>query len=168
MKIGIISDTHENVKNILLAVEAFKKEKVKTVIHCGDVIAPLTLRFFEGVDLQFISGNNDGDIPLLKEVAEKLGFKYLGDHAELEIDDKKIAVIHGQDAATLKKIIESGSFDFVFTGHTHKVRDDTVGGVRVLNPGSHYWNGQNTIMVLDTGKNQVVVTDLYQEADEDV
>jgi len=36
MLIGIISDTHDNARNLLKAVELFNEKEVGLVIHCGD------------------------------------------------------------------------------------------------------------------------------------
>jgi len=35
MKIGIISDTHDNLPQIKKAVEIFNREKVELVLHAG-------------------------------------------------------------------------------------------------------------------------------------
>ena len=64
--IGIISDTHDNVANILKAVEIFKV-RAEMVIHLGDIIAPATIQFFKDLKIAFLKGNCDGDIELLKK-----------------------------------------------------------------------------------------------------
>ena len=43
MTIGIISDTHDNVVNVKKAADKFKEAKVEFVLHCGDIICPLTI-----------------------------------------------------------------------------------------------------------------------------
>ena len=43
-KIGIMSDSHDNLPAIRAAVELFNREKVDLVIHAGDVGAPFTAR----------------------------------------------------------------------------------------------------------------------------
>lgn len=40
MKIAIISDTHDNLPNFKKAIDWIKKEKIKTIIHCGDIFTP--------------------------------------------------------------------------------------------------------------------------------
>jgi predicted phosphodiesterase len=49
---------------------------------------------------------------------------------------KRIAAIHGHNTHLLQTIIENGHFDYVFHGHTHRRRDDEIGGTRVINPGA--------------------------------
>ena len=38
MKIGIISDTHDDIENVQKAIEMFNLERVQYVIHAGDYI----------------------------------------------------------------------------------------------------------------------------------
>ena len=40
MKIGLISDTHDNIKNIENAISVFSNKRVSFVIHAGDIISP--------------------------------------------------------------------------------------------------------------------------------
>lgn len=60
MKIGIISDTHDDVGHAKLAIEVFKKESVDCVFHLGDFVSPPIIRLFEGIKLVAVFGNNDG------------------------------------------------------------------------------------------------------------
>jgi predicted phosphodiesterase len=55
---------------------------------------------------------------------------------EGEIAGVSIAVTHGDDLAELNRVIRSGIHRFVFTGHTHRRRDETIGSTRVFNPGA--------------------------------
>ena len=66
MKIGIISDSHDDVDNVNRAIGIFEKEKVKAVIHAGDIISPPIIKEFkrltdDGVEFFGIFGNNDGE-----------------------------------------------------------------------------------------------------------
>ncbi|MCD6495052.1 metallophosphoesterase family protein, partial [Candidatus Bipolaricaulota bacterium] len=40
MKIGIISDTHDNMPKIAAAVRLFNEEHIDLVVHAGDFISP--------------------------------------------------------------------------------------------------------------------------------
>lgn len=160
MKIGIISDTHDNVQNILRAVKIFKDKEVKLVLHCGDVISPKSITFFKGVVVKFVAGNCDGDIHNLKEKAATVGSEYLGEIAEIVLEKKKILVYHGQDKQKLDKFIKSLKYNYVLTGHTHQLRDERVGETRVLNPGAHYYGSSDTVMLLDLANDEVEVIKL--------
>ena len=153
--IGVISDTHDNVLNIKKAVELFKQNNVSFVIHLGDIVAPATVKFFSGLKMKFIIGNCDGDVEMLKKRIEEINSEFLGRIAELEVEGKKIAAYHGNNAEILSKLIQSNKYDYVLHGHTHQTRDEVIGNTRVINPGAHYFMGENTVVLLDVENNEV-------------
>ena len=66
MKIGIISDTHDDITNTNKAIDIFEHNKVEVVIHAGDMISPPVIKEFKrltenGVKFFGIFGNNDGE-----------------------------------------------------------------------------------------------------------
>lgn len=67
MQIGIISDAHDNWPTLDRVCAYMVDEGVQTLIHCGDVCAPLTLGHlldqYDG-EVHLVLGNVDGD-PLL-------------------------------------------------------------------------------------------------------
>ena len=54
MKIGIISDTHDNMPKIAAAARVFNEEKVDLVLHAGDIISPITANEFSALKAPFI------------------------------------------------------------------------------------------------------------------
>jgi hypothetical protein len=63
MRIGIVSDTHDNRRHVMQAIEIFRRHAVQYVLHAGDIVAPFTtLAFAELRSAKFIAvfGNNDG------------------------------------------------------------------------------------------------------------
>ena len=40
MKIGILSDTHDDIDNVKEAIYRFKEQKVELIIHAGDFVFP--------------------------------------------------------------------------------------------------------------------------------
>ncbi|HCL90984.1 MAG TPA: YfcE family phosphodiesterase, partial [Candidatus Atribacteria bacterium] len=50
MKIGIISDTHDNLPKIKKAVGIFNREKVELVLHAGDFVSPFTFLEFKNLN----------------------------------------------------------------------------------------------------------------------
>lgn len=109
MKIAIVSDTHNNWANFKKAIEWIKKEKIQLIFHCGDISSQETIddarKLFEN-DIKFVKGNADYDMPDLP------------DFMELEIENKKVTFAHFP--AEAKKMAQSGKYDMVFYGHTHK------------------------------------------------
>jgi putative phosphoesterase len=158
--IGIISDTHDNVENVLKAKEVFKQKGVSLVLHAGDIIAPKTVDFFDGLKVWFVKGNCDGDVEKIKMFAEKIGGKYLGELAEFELEEKKFCMYHGKDQEKLAELAKSQEYDYIITGHIHQVIDNKEGKTRVINPGAHYYIGTNTIATLDIEKDNLEFIEL--------
>ena len=140
MKIGIISDTHDQIARVKKAVAIFNKEGVELVVHCGDIIAPFTLEFYKDLKcpIKFLFGNNTGDVRRHLEYAEELGLSdyEFGTFFSLEADNKKIVAYHGDDQEIVEALIECDKYDCVFSGHTHMAKVEKRGNVLAINPGS--------------------------------
>lgn len=155
--IGIISDTHDNVPAIIKAVEIFKEKNVELVLHLGDIIAPITIPYFKGLNMKFIKGNNDGDVDNLIPKINEINGEWLNEISELNVDDKKLfGLCHGHNEEVLNEMINSERFDYVVTGHTHEKRDEKIGKTRVINPGTCYaGTKEHTIALLDLDEDKV-------------
>ncbi|MFA0833030.1 MAG: metallophosphoesterase [Methanobacterium formicicum] len=149
--IGIMSDSHDHLKAIRAAVEVFNQSKVDMVVHAGDLIAPFTSREFEKLQapLEAIFGNNDGERRGLMAAYAKLCA--LEDFKELEVDGRKIAVIHGTNQALVDALTESRKYDLVIRGHTHQMEVEE-GETMIINPGETcgYVSGVKTVILLNT------------------
>lgn len=163
MRIGVLSDTHDNLANIRKAVEIFSKNGVEAVLHGGDFCSPFTLALFRplaeaGVAMEAVFGNNDGDKVLLTRRGE--GTWTFGEGARvLELAGKRIVLMHYPDLA--EDLFRLGSFDLVIHGHNHKARVE--GGARkLLNPGtcSGYLAERATVALVDTADMSVELADL--------
>jgi len=133
MKIAIVSDTHNNWPNFKKAIEWINKEKISLILHCGDIssqeIIDQAQKLFDG-EIKFAKGNGDYNLDLPEKV-------------ELVIEDppspeasarqRRIAFCHFPDIA--KKMAQSGKFDLVFYGHTHRPWDEKIGLCHMINPG---------------------------------
>lgn len=145
MKIAIVSDTHDNLPNFKKIIDWLNKpittilpsgklceskEKVKVILHCGDICSQETIneavRSFNG-EIKFVRGNGDFK---LNNIPEKM---------EIQLGGKKIGFVHYPKIA--KEMAESGKYDIVFYGHTHKPWEEKVlvpagrGYCRLVNPG---------------------------------
>ena len=139
MKIAIISDTHDNLPNFKKVIGWIKKQGIKTIIHCGDVCAPgvlkQMLKQFPGKF--FLSfGNVDGDHFRISKLAfeDFPNLKIFPELGEIEIDNNQIAFCHFPKFA--KALAQTGKFDLVFYGHTHKPWEEKIGKCRLVNPGN--------------------------------
>lgn len=135
MLIGIVSDTHDSLDRIKKAVQVFKERRVELVIHCGDWIAPFSVREFKGLKVVSVLGNNDGDLLLLEKTLREIGSSLEGRFASLNLNGKKIAVIHGEYPELVEALAKSGMYNLVVHGHTHKRRCERFNGTLILNPG---------------------------------
>ena len=86
MKIGLISDTHDNIENILKAVRKFNSRRVDIVLHAGDFVSPIVLESFAGIKLVGILGNNDIDIPGMTLAFNKINGELKGEIFEAVYD----------------------------------------------------------------------------------
>ena len=153
VKIGLISDTHDNFKNIEIAVKIFNDKKMSYVIHAGDITTPEAVESFEGLKLIGVLGNNDMDKEGLENAFERIGGELRGELYEIEEDDLLIGVYHGTNFNKRESLIQSGKYDVVVYGHTHKADNKVVGKTIVINPGTAngWFFGYNaTAAIFDT------------------
>lgn len=133
MKVGIVSDTHDNIELAEKAVNFFEEESCEVVIHCGDMVAPFTADLFDaGFEFHAVRGNNDGEWNL-KETVEKFG-NFYNNIAELELEGLEIGVYHGTEEEIVEGLVRK-DYDFVFRGHTHQKKISEHEGTIELNPG---------------------------------
>ncbi|MFN2137547.1 MAG: metallophosphoesterase family protein, partial [Candidatus Promineifilaceae bacterium] len=59
MKLGVLSDTHNNLGNLQKALKIFEAEGVEQLLHCGDMADMLTVRLLGGFDIIYVNGNAD-------------------------------------------------------------------------------------------------------------
>ncbi|MEM2121800.1 MAG: metallophosphoesterase [Candidatus Woesearchaeota archaeon] len=155
MLIGIVSDTHDNVILLRKTVEELKKRKINTIIHAGDLCAPITLKELNGFKIIYALGNVDGDVLLIKQKIEEMNGVFLGLGGVVNIEKKSFAVFHGHYPFILESLIKSQEFDYVITGHTHRQRNEKIGKTRVINPGCMYSSHENSFAILDIEKDNV-------------
>jgi len=149
MKIGVISDTHDNLPKVQKAVELFNAERVQLVIHAGDIIAPFAADAMNELQCRVVAvlGNNDGEKIILARKFEDIGELH-ANMAQIEADGKRIAVVHYSDS--VEALIASGQFDVVIYGHTHEV-DVRKERTLVVNPGEcgGWVTGKSTVAIVD-------------------
>jgi putative phosphoesterase len=136
MKIGIVSDTHDDACNLQAALEALRAESVTRILHCGDVCGPGLIQALAGFDVWIAQGNMDRHPGLAQVAEETLGRGRLAWLHRLTLDGYAVAMIHGDNEEMLRNMITSGQYAYVLCGHTHRRRDQTIGRTRVINPGA--------------------------------
>ncbi len=132
MIFAIISDTHDNIENLKKIIDFLNKEKINLILHCGDICNQETIdeaqKKFKG-EIYFVRGNGDYDLDIIPE------------RMEIVLGGKRVAWVHYPDKA--KALAESGNYDLVFYGHTHRPWEETISNpsinsgrpCRLVNPG---------------------------------
>lgn len=151
MKIGIISDSHNQHVNILKAVDILNEEKVRYVLHAGDIVSPVAVTAFSNVrDSQFIAvfGNCDSEKKILSSTIENFGGQIHNQPYIGQIGNKNIFMTH--TPSNLEAVIESGKYDVVIYGHTHKQDIRKAGSTLVINPGelAGWVTGKSSLVIL--------------------
>ena len=144
MKVCVISDTHDRVEYLHAAIEDAKVRGAEIVLHCGDLIAPYTLRQTHtlGLPIHVIHGNNKGDLAAMCRLASKPEslINYHGRDASLEMGGKKIFLIHFPEYAEAMAL--TGKWDLICCGHNHRCKIESIrhadgdGSPLLVNPGS--------------------------------
>ena len=167
MKIGILSDSHDNVWRLDEAIQHLKT--VDVVLHCGDLISPFMVhRLAKGlgsIPIHTVWGNNDGDKFMVSRVAQNYpSFTIHGEFAELEIERFRIAMNHYPEIA--RGLAVSGKYDMVCYGHDHTAFEEQVGQTILLNPGEVMgMNGRSTLAFIDTEMRRVEWIEFWRDQD---
>ncbi len=145
MKIVVMSDSHGNDKNVIKVIN--ENPDADYFYHLGDLCSPN----FSYPKLTVIKGNNDYEDYPTKIVA---GFEQI-----------KILMLHSDKIyfnrlETMKNMAKKENCQIVLYGHTHIPADDTIDGVRLLNPGSLSMNrdfSELSYLILEIDENNYKV-----------
>ena len=137
MKIIIITDSHDNIWNLDKFFESIKDRDSDMLIHCGDFCAPFMIDRLQNnykKSIHLVWGNTN-DKESTTEFVKTLDHVTLhGDVAELEIDDKKLAVTHFPEKA--RELAETQKYTYVLYGHDHTKNDEMIDKTRLINSGN--------------------------------
>jgi len=151
MLLGILSDTHDDMSAIRVAVDIFNTRGVAHVIHAGDLTSPFIFEVLNELNCGFsgVFGNNDGDRLLLWQ---KSGGHLSPQPLVMTFEGKKVVVVHEPDL--VNALADSGHFDIVVYGHTHRSDARKVNDSLIINPGkaARLHRGDSTLALLDTEK----------------
>jgi putative phosphoesterase len=162
MKVGVVSDVHNNVAALQYALEQLAACELK--LNLGDLVFeykvdPEIIRLAQSAGLIGIVGNHEKTI--LKHPASSLRAKLAPDSIEfleslpasraIEVagrtlhvahgapwddpDDPRCAYVYERNRATMERVAEVEA-DVILLGHTHVPMLARVGGKLVVNPGS--------------------------------
>jgi putative phosphoesterase len=161
MRNGIVSDSHGNTAMVLEALDRLRERGIETVLHCGDIDDAFSVHLFEDFTTHFVFGNCDSDRSGIRRAVAVAGLTLHEPYGKLELAGKRIAFLHGDDRRLFQEVEQSGTYDFLFYGHTHQAAEHVTGKTRVINPGALHRARPKTVLVLDleTGDQEFVVVE---------
>jgi uncharacterized protein len=137
MKIGVLSDTHDHLSNLLTVLAICRESGIDTLIHCGDLTGLDMVPHMKGFRVIYTTGNMDYATGAIKKRFTKLrDDNFAGPVFRGHIDGVAIAATHGDMDSQLMDLIQSKQHEWIFHGHTHEKRNEVIHGVRVVNPGA--------------------------------
>ena len=150
MRIGVVSDTHNHLRNVERIVELFHAADVAHVIHTGDITQPKTLAALSAlrVPLCGVYGNNDLERQGLEQAARQYGMTWRDPPLQLVLASRRIVVVH--DPRDLGRLAPD-SYDVALHGHIHRRVIERSEGRLVFNPGecAGHLPGHNAVGVVD-------------------
>jgi putative phosphoesterase len=150
MRIGVVSDTHNNLRNVGRIVELFNEAAVDRVIHTGDITQAKTLDVFAGLDMPMwgVYGNNDQEREGLSSAIAAHGFVFQEPPLELSWHQRQIMVVH--DPLEFEGFLSS-RHQLALHGHTHLHRYERRDGQVLFNPGecAGHMQGFNAVGVIN-------------------
>ncbi len=154
MRIGVVSDTHNNLKNVTRIVEIFNSAQLDRVIHTGDITQAKTIHAFAGLSMPMygVFGNNDQERPQLEAAIAQNHFQFCDPPFVDVWADRRIIVVH--DPTEFAGHL-GDHHHLALHGHTHRYRlerENSAAGVQtIFNPGecAGHMEGYNAVGVVD-------------------
>lgn len=148
MKVGVLSDSHDNLPLLRKALEVLEKEGAELILHAGDYVAPFSVAVLAELSIPWwgVLGNNDGEI---LGIFQKSEGRIKAPFLELEERGYRIFVSHFYQPAKLA--LASGHYDLVVYGHTHEAIIKEEGKTILVNPGEvcGLLSGRPTVALCD-------------------
>ena len=152
MLIGVVSDTHNNLKNIDKIISLFNKEDISLVIHTGDIANSGSLEKFSKLSCRLVGvyGNNDRYEVGIKETAARHNFQFQEHPKSINLCERNIAVFHEPELIE-EFLLDKKNIDIVLHGHTHRYRNEVLNDVLYFNPGESAGmvEGSNAIGIIN-------------------
>ena len=153
--LGVVSDTHGNMRATREAVRRLESLHVDAVVHCGDIGSPEIPALFAAWPAHYVLGNVDWNAARLRLAIDAAGHLCHDRFGTLELNRRSIALIHGDDADRLREAIESQVWDLVCYGHTHVAENHYEAKTLVLNPGAVHRASIPSVAVVDLASLEV-------------
>jgi putative phosphoesterase len=159
--VGVMSDSHDNVDAVRVAVAVFKSAGCELVVHAGDFVAPFAARELANLacPAKAVFGNCDGEKKGLTKA-----LKPFGEIKEAPFffswGNSRFLLIH--EDYSLDPLLASHDLDFIVFGHTHKPEIRSKGKALLVNPGETggWVSGKRTVALLDAASRAAEIVPL--------
>lgn len=165
MKIGIISDIHENFHNLSLFLNETKKHNIEKILFLGDFMNNGIAKLLAAHEIPTYAvwGNNDGDrVAITKTALSKWSNLeiWFDTFDIINIENRNIFLTHYPILA--KPMAKSWDFDAVFYWHNHFHNIDKINNCIIINPWeiSAHKTGIATFALYDTETNNAEIITL--------
>lgn len=168
-----MSDTHGRHDAARAGVATLLAAGADTIVHLGDlggdrdgepVIDTLAgLRRTDGspCPARVLFGNVDLDPRSLARYAEAIGVGADHPAGVYRMHGRVLIAHHGHDAQHLAAARRpDAGVDYFLHGHTHQVRDERIGRLRVINPGALFRTARRTVALLDVGADALTILEI--------
>ena len=161
MKVGILSDTHDDREAVVRAVDLFNRRGVEMVVHAGDCESPATVGLLGELRCPFTGVYGNCDTRLQLRGGPFIGGNLHRQPLRVSLGGKKAVVVHQHHR--VEELAAVGAFDVVIYGHLHVPDVRSVGETLVINPGktARQRQGRSTVALLDTESMRVEIIDLF-------
>ncbi|MCP3904693.1 MAG: metallophosphoesterase [Planctomycetes bacterium] len=157
--VGILADSHGHAETTARAVRALEDAGAELLVHLGDVETEAVIDELVGRRAHLVFGNCDFDTDALARYAGHVGVQVDGLVGQIEVDGRRITFTHGHLRPPMDAAITAGDH-YLLHGHTHELRDERIGGTRVINPGALFRAARYTAVVLDPAQDRLEVLDV--------
>jgi putative phosphoesterase len=149
VRLGILSDTHDEIARTQLAVRMLQDAGAEALVHCGDLACPEIVQAIAALPSWFTFGNHDADVvPALQRAATEYGPVCLGWGGVIECGGRRMGVAHGHMTIDIRRVLRTCP-ELLLTGHSHLPSDSVVDGVRRICPGALHRADTYTVALLD-------------------
>lgn len=153
MKIGILSDSHDNYVKVQRVIDIFNDSKVEMVLHGGDFVSAMAAGMFSqlaGAGFIGVFGNCDHEKESMQSEVNAFGGQMYDGIYTGRLDGVRVFMTHRCNV--VDEVAGNGLYELVIYGHTHKRDIRKVGGSLIINPGetSDGLRGDSSIVMVDT------------------
>ena len=150
MKIGILSDTHDERERTAVAVRMLTSAGANILFHCGDLTLPEMTPVVAAIPTHFVFGNNDFSHAdeIRAEIQKLEGGVSLEWGGVVSLAGKTIVMTHGHRSSEVRRLMALQPDYFLF-GHSHIAEDSRENGVRRINPGALHRARRYSVAILD-------------------